>query len=82
MDNLKRIEVGSKAFFSSFDDFKSKDDDVMIIMDNPPRGKTHQLIRMRNTDYFIYKKNVKKRFYSFLYHNEATANESRHVFGP
>jgi hypothetical protein len=65
MDDLKRIEVGSKAFFSSFDDFKPKDGDVMIIMDNPPRGKTYQVIRMRNTDYFIYKKMSKNDFIHF-----------------
>lgn len=60
MESLNKFVVGSKAFFSSFEDFKPKDTDVVIIMDNPPKGKTFQLIKMRDTDYFIYKKMPKK----------------------
>ena len=55
MGNTKRFVVGSKAFFSSFDDFKPNDTDVVIIQDNPPKGKVFQKMRMRKTDYFIYK---------------------------
>jgi hypothetical protein len=66
MSTLKRIVVGSKAFFSSFDDFKPLDTDVLVIMDNPPKGKKYQFIRMRNTDYFIYKKMPKNEFIHFF----------------
>lgn len=55
MDNTKRFVVGSKAFFSSFEDFKPHDTDVVMMLDNPPKGKVFQKLRMRKTDYFIYK---------------------------
>lgn len=65
--NIKFI-VGSHAFFSKIEDFKSKDIDIMIIMDNPPLNKkyTHKIIGEK--DYFIYKNMTKMEFIDFFIH--------------
>ena len=66
MGDIKRIVVGSMAFFSSFDDFKPHDTDILIIMDNPPKNKSYQYTKVRNIDYFIYKNKPKNEFIHFF----------------
>lgn len=51
---IKEFKVGSSYFFDKFDDFKSKDEDFLLITDNPINSK-HKLMgfKIENKDYFI-----------------------------
>ena len=71
MGGIVKILVGSKAFFSKFDDFNPKDEDYMLIMNNPPKNKKYQFVRFKNLDYFIYKKMSKLDFINFIINSKS-----------
>ena len=50
---MKKILVGSNAFFK---DFKSKDKDYLIFIDNQEDFKIRKEICLRGTDIFYYKR--------------------------
>ena len=53
---MKKILVGSNAFFKDVKDFKSKDKDYVIFIDNPEDFKIRKEICLRGTDTFYYKR--------------------------
>ena len=54
---IKEFKVGSSYFFDKFDDFKSKDEDVLLISDNPINPKSKLMgFHIDNKDYFIISK--------------------------
>ena len=53
---MKKILVGSNAFFKNVKDFKSKDKDYLIFIDNPEDFKIRKEICLRGTDIFYYKR--------------------------
>ena len=53
---MKKILVGSNAFFKDFKDFKSKDKDYLIFVDNPEDFKIRKEICLRGIDTFYYKR--------------------------
>ena len=53
---MKKILVGSNAFFKDIKDFKSKDKDYLIFIDNPEDFKIRKEICLRGTDIFYYKR--------------------------
>ena len=50
---IKSINIGSQIFFSSFDDYNSKDIDILHIIDYPIFGETIQVMRKDNKDEFL-----------------------------
>lgn len=71
MEDIIKFTVGSKAFFSSFDDFNPKDSDYLIITDNPPKGKKCQILKFsKNREYFVYKKMPKNEFIDSCIHSK------------
>lgn len=53
---MKKILVGSNAFFEDIKNFKSKDKDYLIFIDNPEDFKIRKEICLRGTDMFYYKR--------------------------
>ncbi len=53
---MKKILVGSNAFFKDIKGFKSKDKDYLIFIDNPEDFKIRKEICLRGTDMFYYKR--------------------------
>ena len=53
---MKKILVGSNAFFKDVKDFKSKNKDYLIFVDNPQDFKIRKEISLRGTDMFYYKR--------------------------
>lgn len=53
---MKKILVGSNAFFKNVKNFKSKDKDYLILIDNPQDFKIRKEICLRGTDMFYYKR--------------------------
>lgn len=53
---MRRILVGSRAFFSGMDDFKSKDHDYLELVENPTAFKWRREQSLRGTCIFQYKK--------------------------
>ena len=53
---MKKILVGSNAFFKDFKDFKSKDKDYLVFIDNPVDFKIRKEIYLRGIDMFYYKR--------------------------
>lgn len=58
----KKILIGSKYFFSSYKDYKSKDTDWLIIEDNPVYYKNTMTIRGRGEDLMFFKLRTKEEF--------------------
>lgn len=58
----KKILIGSKYFFSSYKDYKSKDTDWLIIEDNPVHYKNTMTIRGRGEDIMFFKLRTKEEF--------------------
>lgn len=50
---IKSINIGSQVFFSSFDDYNSKDIDILHIIDYPIFGETIQVMRKDDKDEFL-----------------------------
>ena len=53
---MKKILVGSNAFFKDFKGFKSKDKDYLVFIDNPEDFKIRKEICLRGIDMFYYKR--------------------------
>ena len=53
---MKKILVGSNAFFKDFKGFKSKDKDYLVFIDNPVDFKIRKEIYLRGIDMFYYKR--------------------------
>lgn len=53
---MKKILVGSRAFFGSFDDFKSKDKDYLELVENPADFEWRKEQSLRGVCTFRYKK--------------------------
>ena len=64
MKDIKRIKIGSSVFFSGYDDYKSKDVDVIAIMDTFFPGINSMNMRFRDTneDVFLYRNLNKDEF--------------------
>lgn len=58
MNIIKKFKIGSNAFFDSFDDFKSKDNDVLCIMNDWLVDNTNVLKTKTNNDDVFYFKNM------------------------
>lgn len=58
MNIIKKFKIGSNAFFDSFDDFKSKDNDVLCIMNDWLVDNTNVLKTKINNDDVFYFKNM------------------------
>lgn len=57
---MKEIIVGSNAFFKNMQDYKGKDKDYLILVDEPKDFKLRKEICMRGIDRFYYKKDTAK----------------------
>lgn len=55
MKTLKEINIGSRVFFSKFNDFITKDKDVILVMDYLVGGKTCLNAKIKGSDLFLYK---------------------------
>ena len=53
---MKRILVGSRAFFSGYEDFQSKDYDYLELVENPTTFKWRREQSLRGTCVFQFKK--------------------------
>ena len=53
---MKKILVGSNAFFKNVKGFKSKDKDYLVFIDNPVDFKIRKEIYLRGIDMFYYKR--------------------------
>lgn len=62
MNNLKEFVIGSKAFFSSFEDFVPKDEDILTICDEGLDKLDCFMCRLKGKDYFFYKENTKDNY--------------------
>lgn len=64
MKTIKKIKIGSSVFFDRYEDYKSKDVDILAIMDEFLPG--HNSLNMRkinsNEDIFLYKNLNKEQF--------------------
>ena len=58
MNIIKKFKIGSNAFFDTFDDFKSKDNDVLCIMNDWLVDNTNVLKTKTNNDDVFYFKNM------------------------
>lgn len=55
---MKEILVGSNAFFKKIKEFRSKDRDYLVLVDNPTDFKIRKEICLRGIDRFYYKKDT------------------------
>lgn len=57
MKDIKRIIIGSRVFFSGYEDFKSKDTDVIAIMDSffPGKNSMNMKLPKKGEDVFLYR---------------------------
>lgn len=64
MRDIKRIIIGSRVFFSGYEDFKSKDTDVIAIMDSffPGQNSLNMKIPKKGEDVFLYRNLDKMAF--------------------
>lgn len=64
MKDIKRIQIGSSVFFSEYDDYQSKDIDVLSIMDEFFPGSNSMRLKFNNTneDVFLYRNLDKEGF--------------------
>lgn len=64
MKDIKRIIIGSRAFFSVYEDFKSKDTDVIAIMDTffPGKNSMNMKLPKEGEDVFLYRNLDKEGF--------------------
>ena len=64
MKEIARFTIGSKYFFGKFEDYKSKDNDILILMDNWKLEKTNvlNLKDKKGNDVFFYKNMPKEDF--------------------
>lgn len=64
MRDIKRIIIGSSVFFSGYDDFHSKDTDVIAIMDSflPGRNSMNMKLKETREDVFLYRNIDKEGF--------------------
>ena len=53
---MKEILVGSNAFFKGIEEFKTKNKDYVIFVENPEDFKIRKEIRLRGTGMFYYKR--------------------------
>lgn len=52
---MDKIEVGSNAFFKGMEDFRSKDRDFLVLVDNPVGFNFRKETSLRGVDTFEYK---------------------------
>lgn len=64
MRDIKRIIIGSSVFFSGYEDYDSKDIDVIAIMDEFIPGKNSMNMKLKETgeDVFLYRNLSKEGF--------------------
>jgi hypothetical protein len=62
---LKEIQIGSRAFFSKFPDFESKENDVLLIMDHLVRDQVCFRSKIKGADLFLYKNMTKQEWIDF-----------------
>ena len=62
MKTKKKIIIGSKAFFGDFEDFTTKDTDVLAIMDTFIEGKNNLNMKIHGEDVFMYRDLTKRGF--------------------
>lgn len=62
---MDRFIVGSRAFFSCYEDFKPSDEDVLILDDNPTDYKFHQEIRIKGNCIFRWKRMNAQEFVDY-----------------
>jgi hypothetical protein len=61
----KRIEIGSQAFFSGYEDYVSHDKDYIEFQDEPKLFKTFMNARGKGVDIFFYKTMSKEEFIKY-----------------
>jgi len=64
-NNYMKILVGSRVFFSNYDDFKPHDFDYVLFENNPELYKTFVHIRNKQGDIFAYKQMEKEEFIEY-----------------
>lgn len=62
MKTIKKIIIGSSVFFSEYEDYKSKDKDVIAIMDTFIPHKNSLNMKIKCEDVFLYRNMDKQRF--------------------
>lgn len=62
MKTIKKIIIGSSVFFSEYEDYKSKDVDVVAIMDSFIPHKNSLNMKIKGEDVFLYRNMSKQRF--------------------
>lgn len=62
MKTIKKIMIGSSVFFSEYEDYKSKDKDVIAIMDTFIPHKNSLNMKIKGEDIFLYRNMNKQRF--------------------
>ena len=62
MKTIKKIAIGSSVFFSEYKDYKSKDKDVLAIMDTFIPHKNSLNMKIKGEDVFLYRNMSKQRF--------------------
>ena len=62
MKTIKKIMIGSSVFFSEYEDYESKDKDVIAIMDTFIPHKNSLNMKIKGEDVFLYRNMSKQRF--------------------
>ena len=59
---MNRFTVGSRAFFSNYEDFTPHDTDILLLEDNPTDYKYCSQLRIKGNCYFRWKRMSKEEF--------------------
>lgn len=65
MENKKEITVGSRAFFSCYDDFEPHDNDLLRIIDEPKDFKECRYIRLLGNCYIEWKRMTPSQYIEY-----------------
>lgn len=61
MNIIKKIQIGSKVFFSKFKDYNSKDNDWFILVEDFIKGKNSMRCNIKDDDLIMYRKDITKK---------------------
>ena len=62
MKTIKQFDIGSSVFFSMYEDYNSKDKDVLLIVDRIIGGKDCMNAKIKKDDVFLYRIMSKEEF--------------------
>lgn len=61
MNIINKIQIGSKVFFSKFEDYNSKDNDWFVLVEDFIKEKDSMRCKIKDDDLIMYRKNITKK---------------------